>query len=327
MRIAKRIVMYILLLLILPIIVSWVFLAQPGLRDNSRSLIKVDSTRLRKHVDVLSQKFSPRSFRDIGNLNACADYIRDEFAAAGGQTSEQQFKISQETYRNVVTRFGPYNGLRIIVGAHYDAFESTPGADDNASGVAALIELAHALSKASFALPVELLAFSLEEPPFFRTPDMGSAKYARKLKTEGVNVRAMICLEMVGYFSEVAGSQSFPVPLLRLFYPSRGNFIALIGNTGQGSLLRTVKARMRGVTDLQVYSLRAPRFVPGIDLSDHINFWNEGYPAVMVTDSAFYRNSEYHQSGDIADRLDYSRLGDVVALVYEAVTFLAGDGN
>ena len=194
-----------------------------------------------------------------------------------------------------------------------------PGADDNASGVAGLIELAYLLGKTSLPVRVELVAFTLEEPPFFRTPFMGSAIHAASLKKQGVKVRIMFALEMIGFFSDASHSQGFPLSILRLFYPSQGNFIAVVGKLGQGSVVRRVKQAMRGPSLLPVYSINAPRFVPGIDFSDHLNYWEAGYEAVMITDTAFYRNQGYHTLQDTPDTLDYERMAMVVQGVYAAI--------
>jgi len=310
----------------------WIAITQPSLAQGEKSDVDVDPDRLKEHVRVISETYYPRDFTSTGNLNACADYIRGHFTRAGARSDDHRFTIGRREYRNVIGSFGPSDGPRIVVGAHYDACGDTPGADDNASGVAGLVELGYLLGRTNLQMTVELVAFALEEPPFFRSGDMGSARYARRLRSEDIDVRAMIALEMIGYFSDDDGSQQFPMRLLRLFYPDRGNFIGVVGCMNQGRLIRTVKSRMAAATDLPVYSLRAPRFVPGVDFSDHINFWNEGYPVVMITDTAFYRNLEYHGAGDTFDRLDYDRMAKVVSGVFEAVLHLAdgtgrGSGN
>jgi Zn-dependent M28 family amino/carboxypeptidase len=185
--------------------------------------------------------------------------------------------------------------------------------------VAGLIELAHLLGKESLQTRVELVAFTLEEPPYFRTQYMGSAVHAAALKRQNVPVRLMLSLEMIGYFTDAPDSQSFPLSVLRYFYPSQGNFIAVIGKIGQGSLTRRVKRAMRGASELPVYSLNAPVGVAGIDFSDHLNYWNAGYQAAMITDTAFYRNPNYHSSGDTPNTLDYKRMALVVQGVCAAV--------
>jgi Zn-dependent M28 family amino/carboxypeptidase len=189
--------------------------------------------------------------------------------------------------------------------------------------VAGLIELANLLGRSSPPMKVELVAYTLEEPPFFRSEYMGSAVHARSLKRAGVSVRAMFSLEMIGYFSDDEGSQHFPNPLLRLFYPTKGNFISVIGKLGQGLLVRKIKGAMKGASSLPVYSINAPRSIPGVDFSDHMNYWDAGYPAVMVTDTAFYRNPHYHMAEDTAEKLDYGRMAQVVEGVYAAVIELA----
>jgi hypothetical protein len=211
-----------------------------------------------------------------------------------------------------------------VVGAHYDVCGEQPGDDDNASAVAAVLELARLLERhrPDVAHRLELALWPLEEPPNFRTPAMGSAVHARRLADGEVPVGGMICLEMLGYFSDRPGSQSFPVPGMGLLYPSRGNFIAVVGNGPSWRLTREVKARMDGATELPVRSINAPALVPGVDFSDHFNFWRQGWKAVMITDTAFYRNPNYHQLTDTPDTLDYGRMARVVTGVYAAATTL-----
>jgi Zn-dependent M28 family amino/carboxypeptidase len=195
----------------------------------------------------------------------------------------------------------------------------TPGADDNASGVAGLIELAHLLGKQPPPRPVELVAYTLEEPPHFRTEHMGSAWHARSLRAAGREVRLMVSLEMIGCFSDAPGSQRFPVPGLDLLYPDRGNFIALVSRIsakGELGATRRAKALMAGATDLAVHSINAPPLLKGIDFSDHLSYWAQGYPALMVTDTAFFRNANYHQAGDTHETLDYARMAKVVQGVF-----------
>ncbi|HEX8273293.1 MAG TPA: M28 family peptidase [Longimicrobiaceae bacterium] len=283
----------------------------------------VSPARLEAHVRALSERFVPRDFLHPENLDRAAAYVAGEFEAAGGVVSSQDFPAGSATYRNVVAAFGPETPERIVVGAHYDAAGPHPAADDNASGVAGLIELAHLLGRIPPPIRVELVAYPLEEPPFFRTPQMGSAVHAASLRRRGVRVRAMLALEMIGYFTDAPGSQSFPVGILRAFYPSRGNFVLVAGQMGQGRLVRRVKRAMGGGSALPVRSINAPRWIPGIDFSDHVNYWDAGYDAVMITDTAFYRNPFYHTPRDTADTLDYRRMAMVVQGVYAAVLALA----
>jgi Zn-dependent M28 family amino/carboxypeptidase len=244
-----------------------------------------------------------------------AEYIRTEFQRAGARVFDQAYQVEGKTYRNVIAQLGPETNDRIIVGAHYDAAGPYPGADDNASGVAGLIELAYLLNEQQLAITIELVAFTLEEPPHFRTARMGSFVHATSLKQAGVKVRAMFSLEMIGYFSDTSGSQRFPTPLLAAFYPSQGNFISVVGRLREGLLVRRVKAAMLSGSALPVYSINAPTFIPGLDFSDHLNYWNAGYAAVMITDTAFYRNQNYHTAEDTPEKLDFKKM----ALVVEGV--------
>ncbi len=231
----------------------------------------------------------------------------------------QVFTARGKQYRNVIGRFGVGKGSKVVVGAHYDSFGKTPGADDNASGVAGLIELAYLLGRHDPSREVELVAYVLEEPPFFRSRSMGSYVHARSIAGESANVAGVIVLEMIGYFRDERGSQSYPLSVLRLMYPSRGNFIAVVGRWDQGAWVRTVKAGLAGTTDLPVYSIRAPVAVPGVDFSDHINYWPFGMDAIMITDTAYYRNKAYHATGDTPERLDYVRMSKVITAVYETI--------
>ena len=282
-----------------------------------------DPARLRSHVETLAQEMVPRSAARRENLVRAADYIRDQLLATGARASFQPVEHDGSTFRNVIARLGPESGECVVVGAHYDAAGDAAGADDNASGVAGLLELARLVQAEPLPLRLELVAYSSEEPPYFRTQAMGSFVHSEGLRRDGVIVRAMICLEMIGYFSDAPGSQDFPFPGMDLLYPSSANFIAVAGCIGQESLVREVKRGMAEVSDLPVYSMNAPRFVAGIDFSDHLNYWNAGFPAVMVTDTAFYRNPNYHETTDTPQTLDYTRMAKVVDGVFGALQELA----
>lgn len=297
----------------------WIAVAQPSCRRNDLSRATVDPVKLRKHVETLSRQFYPRSWDNRSTLDQCAEHIAQHFGEAGAIVEYQSVTAYRKQYRNVIGRFNPGRGARVVVGAHYDACEDTPGADDNASGVAALIELAYLFGESTATNAVELVAYVLEEPPFFRTAFMGSATHAKSMSEDKANVRGVIVLEMVGNFSDEWGSQAYPVPLLRLMYPSRANFIAVASRWDQGDWIKKVKSGMKQTTDLPVYSIRAPAFLPGIDFSDHLNYWPYGIKALMITDTAFYRNRMYHKKGDTADRLDYRRMSKVVVALFETL--------
>ncbi len=285
--------------------------------EAERSGLTVDPAALQQHVRAISESFYPRDYLHTQNLDACAEYIREQFEKSGAKVRVQEYQADGRTYRNVIARCGAGSDDLIVVGAHYDACDHTPGADDNASGVAGLIELAHLLARHPTGQNIELVAYTLEEPPYFTTPEMGSAQHAKSLR--GADVRGVIVLEMIGYFTDAPRSQDYPSPVLRLFYPGTGNFIALAGRTDQWRFMREFKSGMSGATALPVWSINASAKLPGLDFSDHRNYWDEGYDAIMVTDTAFYRNKKYHGAGDTWDRLDYRRMADVVVGVYEGV--------
>lgn len=318
-----------LLLVVLPLFAGWFFIAQPGGDRNSPSSRIAAPDRLEAHVRMLTETLTPRDFGHRDNLNRVADYLCREFEAAGARVSRQPFRVQKLfEVQNVRAFFGSADLSlpRVIVGAHYDAFNDYPGADDNASGVAGLLELARLLGQVpgkDLALPIELVSWCLEEPPFFRTPEMGSAVHARRLKVQGSPVKLAISLEMIGCFSDARGSQSFPVPFLRFYYPGRGDFITVVGDFANRKAVKQIRNAMRGATVLPVHSINAPRGLPGIDFSDHANYWNQGYAALMITDTAFYRNHRYHTATDTADTLDYGRMACVVAGTCEAVLRLA----
>src|SRR5215468_4017696 len=312
--------LYVLAAAVLLIVALCLYVTQPLIWSaNISAPISVDPAKLETHVRTLSQSFAPRDGAHPENLDRCAAYIRQEFERANDRVSEQPFTVDGKTYRNVIAHFGPETKEMVVVGAHYDTAGPLPGADDNASGVAGLLELTRLLGNRQLPMRVELVAYTLEEPPFFRSEQMGSAMHAKALKREGAVVRVMFTLEMIGYFSDARDSQHFPSSAFSLFYPTEGNFISVVGKLGDGMLVRRIKKAMTGATSLPVYSINAPRLISGVDLSDHLSYWREGYPAVMITDTAFYRNANYHTLDDTAERLDYRRMGQAVEGVYAAV--------
>ncbi|HSP79430.1 MAG TPA: M28 family peptidase [Myxococcaceae bacterium] len=273
---------------------------------------RVDPKRLEAHVRTLSETFHPRDYLHPENLERTASFLAEEFARAGGRVRSEPYSTGGASYRNVIASFGPDSEERLILGAHYDAAHGAPGADDNASGVAALLELAEVLGQHPPPMRVDLIGFTLEEPPHFRMPTQGSKVHARALRAEGVKVHAMIAVESIGYFSDAPDSQQYPLAALKLRYPSTGNFIGVVGRGEERELVRTVHQAMRAASPLPVESLTAPRGLEGVDFSDHASFWDEGYPAVMVTDTALFRNPNYHTPGDTWDTLDYARMAQVV---------------
>ncbi len=324
MRAILKSCLRIALVFVVATLLLWVYMAQPTLTAHPRSAVSVDPERLRAHVVALSKTFFPRSYRETKNLDQSAEYIRSHFAEAGARISDQQFTAEGRTYRNVIGVFGARKPPKIVVGAHYDSHGITPGADDNASGVAGLIEFAYLLGRHGTDREIELVAYCLEEPPFFANEEMGSRIHVSSLKANDQNVAGAISLEMIGYFSDDWWSQPYPIPLLYLIYPIRGNYIAVVGRSHDRDLIKQIKSGMKGRTDLPVYSILAPEGTPGIDLSDHRSYWSVGIPAVMITDTAFQRNTEYHGK-DTAERLDFPRMAKVVVSLFESIRELKID--
>ena len=317
--------LHIIVLVVAGLFVLWLVIVRPTVTTKSALKFedKPNPAALRLHVEVLSKQFVPRDGDHPEILSKAAEYIASEFRPTGARVSFQEFEVDHTRYRNVIAEYGPQTSDVLVIGAHYDTAGDQPGADDNASGVAGLLELGRLLSTTGLKAKVILAAYALEEPPYFRTAEMGSAVHAKSLSEGGASVKLMISLEMIGYFSDRENSQSFPLSLLKLFYPTRGNFILVVdrlfSNHAQG-----LKSAMSAATDLPVYSINAPAFIPGVDFSDHLNFWNRGFPAVMVTDTSFYRNDAYHTRADTADRLDYQKMAQVVLGVYSYVVETSG---
>lgn len=287
--------------------------------------IPVSKENLVDHIEFLTSLPEPRNYINIDSLNEAADYIDSVFTEYCDSVEVQKFLVNDVEYRNVVCSFGPENSERIIVGAHYDVCGNQPGADDNASAVAGLLEIARLLKPISPTLKnrIDLAAYSLEEPPFFRTKSMGSAIHAKHLKKTKVDVKVMICLESIGYFVDEPNSQQFPIGFLKWFYPTTGNFIGVVSNLKSHFIGRKIRDLMRDSSDIDVEQLTAPSLLSGVDFSDHLYFWKYGYKAVMITDSAFYRNPHYHEVTDTIDTLDFDKMAKVVKGVYSAITALS----
>ena len=327
-----RTVLFIAVLIALLTVASIVLITQPFVSPIQSQSPEVDSARLEAHVRRLSVDFYPRSYDRFKNIKLAAEYIHDEFKTAGAEVTFQDVVVQEATYRNIIARFGPKSGPLLVIGAHYDSYGDantetrdprgyslgthTPGADDNASGVAGLLELSRLLGRKDQTRSIELVAYTLEEPPHFRTEHMGSVWHARSLAKAKRDVQLMLSLEMIGYFTDEPGGQRYPVPGMAHLYSDRGDFITLVGKLSDLNAMRKAKALMAGATDLPVYSINAPPLLQGIDFSDHRSYWVENFTALMVTDTAFFRNGNYHQAGDTYEKLDYRRMAKVVQSVY-----------
>lgn len=263
-------------------------------------------------IKVLCEEIGVRSWRDHMNMDRTAEFIEEKLRNCGLDIKRQGFNYEGRTYYNIVAEIRGREPSVIVVGAHYDTAEGCPGADDNATGVAALLELARLSSKAIPPCTLRFAAFALEEPPVFGTDSMGSVNYARSLAEERVVVDGMIALESIGYFCLQDGCQYYPLSFLKLRYPKRGDFIAFVGNVSSKSFTMRLKDAFKAHTVLPVESINTLRAVPGVDFSDHRSFWKYGFDAFMVTDTAFYRNPHYHAPSDMPDTLNYDRMTEVV---------------
>ena len=286
---------------------------------------KKTAKELEKHVKFLSDRERARNYLNLDSLNECADYISQQFSDTFYyKVSEQQFEtdhieLKGMKYRNIIAQT-PYikDAPYLVVGAHYDCFYNTPGADDNASGVAILLESAkklammqHFNSLKKLNYNIIFIAYSLEEPPFFTTKNMGSYVHAQSLKKANINVEVMICLEMLGYYSEEKDSQHYPVPLLGLFFPNKGNFVASISNSQSKKFAREMDWYIRKFAKLNCEYVPLPDYVKEGAFSDHRNFWELKIPAIMLTDTANFRNDNYHKLTDTYDTLNYQYMAQI----------------
>lgn len=286
---------------------------------------RADPARLREHLTFLTTTPQPRNYQHVAVLDSVAAYLGRHLRQAGARVEEQPYQADGRTYRNVIGSFGPVEGPRIVIGAHYDVCGNQPGADDNGSGVAALLELARLLGQQG-KLPgrIDLVAYSTEEPPYFRTPQMGSYVHAKSLHDAGVAVRGMVSLEMLGYYDERKNSQRYPVGALKAVYGSRGNYITCVRKFGDGAFANQFSRRFEDAAHLPVKHFKGPAALPGVDFSDHLNYWAFNFPAVMITDTSFYRNANYHEPTDTIETLDFGRIARVVDGVLAALLTLDG---
>jgi Zn-dependent M28 family amino/carboxypeptidase len=282
---------------------------------------------LRADVERFALGIGQRNLRHSEGLHVAADRIEDAFAAAGLAARRQTFTVDGISCDNVEAEMLGRDRPRdvVVVGAHYDSVAFTAGADDNASGVAALLALARAFGGRQPRVTLRFVAFANEEPPYFQTPEMGSLVYAKRCKERGEAIVAMVSLETIGFYSDEDGSQAYPAPL-GLLYPSRGNFVAFVGDRSSKDLLRRALGTFRETTRFPSEGAALPPWIPGVGWSDQWSFWQMGFPAIMVTDTAPFRYPHYHDASDTPDKLDFERMARVVAGMRRVVEDLAGGG-
>ncbi|MBN2687923.1 MAG: M28 family peptidase [Deltaproteobacteria bacterium] len=270
--------------------------------------------KLHDHVRYLTIEVGSRSVIEQEKIEKARCYIQSALADMGVSSEIQDYEYGGNRYSNViVTVPGSRKPAEtVIFGAHYDTVTGTPGADDNASAVAVLLEMCRMLKHHPFGRTLKLIFFVLEEPPVFRTDFMGSLVYAKAARARNEDIRAMVCLEMVGYFSDKKGAQRFPFPFMNFIYSSTPDFIAVVGNLRSRRLVHRVASSLREGCRVPVETLSGLSLIPGVDFSDHRSFWIMGYPAVMVTDTAFYRNPAYHTKHDTIDTLDFATMDELL---------------
>lgn len=281
--------------------------------------------RLTQSVTALATQIGPRCIEIPAALARAEQWVAGQLKAATGlPVTRLPYAVGAVEVANleVVIPGTDPKAAAVVIGAHYDSVRMTPGADDNASGVAALLEIARHLKAGQRTRSVRLVAFVNEEPPYFKTDAMGSLVYAKHLKAKGVAVHAMIALDMLGYYDDTPGSQKYP-PVIGRFYPKTANFVAFVGDIKAAPMVQGAKAAFSKAVPFPVESIAAPRFVQGIDFSDHWSFWQQGYPGFMITDTAFFRSAHYHEPTDTPATLDFKRLAAVTLGIQAVVEHLA----
>ncbi len=283
------------------------------------------ATALEGHVRQLAGRIGGRSVVAHRGLAQAVTYVAEQFAAAGLACRTQSFEVLGVPCRNLSVEIpgDTRHDEIVVIGAHYDSVLSDPAANDNASGIAVLLELARLSAGTKPERTLRFVAFVNEEPPYFQTEQMGSLVYARACKARGDKITAMLSLETMGCYSDAEGSQSYPRPF-NLLYPSRGNFIGFIGNLGSRALVRQCIGSFRAQAHFPSEGGAIPGGVPGVAWSDHWAFWQVGYPAIMVTDTAPFRYPHYHQDTDTPDKLDYGHLARVTAGLRAVLADLSG---
>jgi hypothetical protein len=317
-------------ILALIIAAAWYMTAMPG-KSWSTTVPPLSSQEqlihdnLRHHVGMLASRIGERNVWHPEELAAAALYIHNTLEGLGYEVRVQSFESRGLTLQNLEVELPSDNAPQeiIVLGAHYDSIAGTPGANDNASGVAALLEIARLLAGNTYPRTVRLVAFANEEPPFFYSEEMGSSVYVARSRQRGEQIKAMLALETIGYYTDQPASQHYPIPF-SLFYPDTGNFIGFVGNLSSRRLVRRALGAFRASTAFPSEGVAAPGWMMGVHWSDHWSFWQAGYPAIMITDTALFRYQHYHAATDTPEKLDYPSLARVTKGLADVVAELAG---
>jgi len=307
------------------VLLWWFGMRMPGKNVSKSGRLSPDEVvlreELRANVQKLAGEIGERNMWHYAALNAAADFIEDSFLQAGLRTRRDNYETGGQPCHNIEAEIsGIQEGAAvsspppiIIIGAHYDSVFGSPGANDNGTGVAAMLALARRFARAKPKQTLRFVAFVNEEPPYFLSGEMGSQVYARRCKERGDKISGMISLETIGYFSDAPHSQTYPSPGLGMFYPNVGNFIGFVSNVKSRALLRRVVTSFRKHAKIPSEGASLPAFIHGVSWSDQWAFWQHGYPAIMVTDTAPFRYPYYHSSNDTPDKLDYDSFTLVVS--------------
>jgi len=284
------------------------------------------ASRLAGHIQYLSDTLGEKNLAHPLALEAAAIYLHDSLQAMGYTVTEGGYGVAGRQVTNLEALLvgRDREAGDVVIGAHYDSVLGAPGANDNGSGVAAVLELARLFKEQKLRRTIRFVLFVNEEPPYFQTYDMGSLVFAWKLRREHARISAMLSLETIGYYSDQEGSQKYP-PLLNLLYPKKGDFIGFVGNTESRDLVRRSIREFRESTKFPSEGIAAPSAWPGIGWSDHWSFWQAGYPAIMVTDTAPFRYPYYHTPGDVSKQVDYEKMARVVEGIGRVMEKLANE--
>lgn len=326
-RLIARVARIALVLLVVFGLVWGFGIRMPGKNITTAAQLSAEEIVLRAElaadVQTLAGEIGERNLLRRAQLNAAADFIEASFSRAGLQPRRETYEVDGRACHNIEAEMRGARPEIVVIGAHYDSVFGSPGANDNGSGVAAMLALARRFAGRPAAQTMRFVAFVNEEPPFFQTEQMGSLVYARRCKARGDQISAMISLETIGYFSDAPGSQTYPSLGIRPFYPSTGNFIGFVGNIRSRALLHRAIRLFRQQAKLPSQGGALPSFIPGVGWSDQWAFWQCGYPAFMITDTAPFRYPHYHEATDTPDKLDYDRFALVVSGVEKMIEELA----
>lgn len=280
---------------------------------------------LKKHIFNLSNNIGERNIDKYENLKATVDYIENNLSLNKKyKIWKQEFKCYEKKFYNIEAEIKgiKYPYKIIIIGSHYDTVKGSPGANDNASGISVMLELAKLLCNYELNYTIRFVAFTNEEPPFIRTKDKGSNYYAKNSKNKDDDIIGMISLETIGYYSDNEKSQKYTFILPESYYPSKGNFIALVGNLKSNTFLDNFKKKFNNFSSITVKEYSGPEWLPGVNSSDHRSFWKYDYPAIMITDTAFLRYPYYHTENDTIDKINFDKLTSLTIALFETIKSL-----